>query len=94
MDIIKSINHRMQLLDQTDKELTINDRTSERDTSKLDQKISFELESFKNETKSLLQECEVIRKAVFRLGSQLREKVSSQEFEIFDNTKSNSPLVL
>ena len=92
MDIIKSIEHRMGLIEQTHKELRDQDRDSVWDTDKLNTKISSELNLFKIETKSILKECEDIKKAVFHLGGTLREKVSKHDLDLFQTTINEWPL--
>ena len=41
--------------------------------------------TLKKETESLLKECEEIRRAVFKLGSLLREKATKQELQDFES---------
>lgn len=83
MDLLKSMNHRLNLLDEMNQSLAIHDRKNTWEISELDTKTTFELKQLKEETKSILEECNTIHKAVFNLGSQLRQRVSNQELQAF-----------
>ena len=64
MDLLKSMNHRINLLDEMNQSLTIHDRKNNWEISELDVKTTFELKQLKEETKSILEECNTIHKAV------------------------------
>lgn len=92
MDILSSIEHRMVLLESSHADLDDDVQKIRWDTDGLDKKISTELMLLKNETRSILEECEHIRKVVFKLGSSLRERVTKGEVEEFEKKVQEWPV--
>lgn len=84
MDILQSVMHRLNLLESTHANLSEDQQRIKYDTNILDEKISRELFLLKQETKSMLEECNHIHKMVFEIGSLLQEKITKQELESFD----------
>lgn len=92
MDILKSVIHRMGLLEQTHANLKGNLDNIDDDTDILDRKISTELMLLKKETSQILADCDEIRKNVFTLGSHLRSKVSKREINEFEQIIQDWPV--
>ncbi len=92
MDIFQSIAHRMNLLESTHADLSDDQQRIKWNTNELDLKIVTELNLLKKETASILEECNQIHKAIFTIGSSLREKISKQELQVFEELTNQWPV--
>jgi hypothetical protein len=81
MDFVKDMNHRMDLVELTDKEMLRNNKDLDENISALNMKTALELEDLKNECKTMLDDCKFLHRAIYKLGSSLKEKVQLAKLE-------------
>jgi len=90
--ILNTINKRLKIIEKTNRKIS-KKQTNQREKA-INQKINQQkdINEFREECENLTKDLKQIKKTIFEIGKQLRDKTTNKEFEQLKKTTDEWPL--